>query len=161
MNTNVKYSDRYRPTQPYIWDDVTFCLKNPNRVPSWMNIFLLSDHNNGAFFSLTILGSACAVVLVFMFTGFEETNMNFHRALIYLLALFFNVSHFFRKYCKTTLNAILNSYLLFAVFFYVSIYNALFFNILLSEKYEPRVTTLEELKSSTHELLSTANFLVS
>lgn len=160
LNANLQYSKNYIPLISHLWDDKIVCFKNPEHLPRWLYLFLVTDRNS---YNLWLYGAIIILIdafLIFIYTELETKQINAFELLLFGFAIVMGLSVNINKYCTRITSRFYLATLLFEIFCIISVYNAMFFDILMHQKYPQRINTLNEAISLKYSFLSTVEIMV-
>lgn len=161
LSTNIGYSSEYEPLITHIWDEITLCFRKPTRLPQWQNLFRPFTKQSGTIWFCSLLCILAVVVLIFIFSELESRHIDFLKLATYSFGFMLSVSVPFGKYCCRGIPRVLMAYIFVDIFFVISIYNALFFGILVNPRYYPEIRTLDEALALNYVFVGSLETLVS
>lgn len=161
LDSNMLYSNKFEPLVAHIYDDLYVCFQNPAHLPRWLYFFLVTDSNSYILWFYGMIDVFANAVLIFLYTELEKHHIGAFDLLLYGFGIVAGISVPYDKYSKKMSSRILFGTLLFCIFVVVSVYNAMFFDILMNQKYPPKIQNYNEAMRLNYTIVSPPEFKVS
>lgn len=152
------YLSNYKPTRPYIWDELTWCLRKPKAISKWKHLLFLADPDNMIIMYIIVFGTIITIILMWMVTGFEEKPFDIYQAILYYIGALLGFSQPPNITIKNTISRFLFIYYLYSVFFAITVYNTFFLYTFTNIKYEKSAKTWQEIYAHHYQLITSSEF---
>lgn len=151
MNRTVQVSD------PYAYDDVTWCVHEADLAPEWLNTFKTYSWELWLAIGVSI---CCSGVLLFMFIRFEQENQHQNLAwsclsIVGTLVSMFTVKYFPRK----IFIRVFMTTLLFAGINLWAAYTSSLISILTKPRFDKQISTIPEAVDADYIFYGNINYL--
>lgn len=160
LSANIPFSADFVPLNAHLWDDITFCFNQPRPIPRWQYLFSVTDSNSSALWLYGMIALIIAIHLVYLFTGFEKHTLDYANSVIYIFGALMNVSLPIRKICQRDISKVLCALAIVAAFLVSVVYNAVFYQLLLNQRYEDSVKSINQIRGSRWEFFATPEIAV-
>lgn len=154
------YENNLKATYPYINDRIVYCLKLPDLYPRWLYLISVTDAGSAGVWYFGLAACVLTMGILFLFGGFEKEKIDIYDAILYVYGLTLCISMPIQKLSSFTRTKILLSYMLLCLYWVISIYNAVFYNIILKTRYLPRVDSVQEIFDEDYRVVTTSQLLV-
>lgn len=161
LYTPLNHSEYFQPTYPYLNDKIVYCLKNPGLFPRWLYLISVTDPDSVAIWYVGIVAIILTVGAAFIYGGFEEKPMNIFDAISIVYGSTLGVSVPIHKYTRKTTVKIICGLMLLSLLALIQTYNAVFYNILLSIRYLPKIKSFQYIIDNDYEIITTPSIAVS
>lgn len=145
---------------PYLWDNIFICFKKPDHYPRWQYIFLVVDSNSLMLWLYGPIMLTSISIVFYLSAEFEKNHMDIHTLMLMGIGGYTNVSVPFQKYCERTTSRFISSYMLVTVMMDMLLYNTYFFDVLMNQRYPPKIKTLNESMHLNYSIISPWELLV-
>lgn len=155
MHSDDFDSTEFIASEPYMQDDVTWCVSRAKPTPRWQNILYipkdtLTYTSGGIMYIITIFGA-------YIFTTFEERPVDFFRCAILSVLTLTGQSSTFNP--KRMCLRYLSVYFTFVSFWLVQFFGAFLLTYLSSVLYESQISTINEIRYRGFQLAGNPSVL--
>lgn len=145
----------FKPTKPYIRNELTWCVKSAEQYPAWLNFFTVI--NDIRFIIAASSTFYAVVILLYALSITEGTYIDFHVAKLITFAILLNVPTYYRPKRR-----------IIQVIFLVAVFSSLWLNTTIFSfytylttvpKYKMQIDTLKEIVDEDFRFVGEASTL--
>lgn len=151
----------FEASRPYVWDSMTWCMRNPERIPNWKTLVFMSGQKLRIVMWISLGEILATMCLIYLQTGFEEHHFDVFKSALYFLVVMFGFVQETRKYTKKSITKVLVVILIIGLFFAMSVYNTFFVYTFLKPSFYDRNEKWADLIRWKYQLISSDEFTVS